>query len=653
MILIENLDLKSLAYIFINKNKLKKKYGLNISFIYQKKIIFYFFKIIFTLLGFKIKILRFKLKDIRSSKGELISLKILRDDLFLIERNILYEISNSKLLKEEIDEIKKDYISKSILTESINKKLSLWRLIFLINVFDYKFDNINKLFILNQRPWGKIITNYSNEFDIKIKFLKLSFFVYFFNYNKTKKLVKKILKKFYNNFNYYNNNHYKKIINNNINKIFCESYGQVNLSNAKKSDFFWLINSDFSIKNVFCNVINLADHDYLNKHNINHSYNFKFNSISNNKKYKYSNDLISNNKNKKDKEYLDNSINEYEHNKNIWIDYYKKFKIKTILSWYKYDSSHLYKHEAIQQVGGISCLWQFAFYGNEYYDIKSYADINFTYSAFSANIYKKINSKFNYQIITGLPTYKLEPKIYEQAKLIKKNIQYAGARKIICVFDENSADDDRFHTGHDYQKQIYELMLTELLLNKELGIIFKPKVYFNLKKRLGSINILLEEALKTNRCYIFSDHITRSTSTPPLVAALSSDLVIHTDLSAGTAAIECAQKEIPTILIDRETAIASKLNELPKNKIVFGNLESAIDAINKHFYSKSTIDGFGDWSNFINEFDPFNDNNGALRIGNYLKSIIDGYDKGMSREDILSSAAEQYSKRWGSDKIMY
>ena len=164
---------------------------------------------------------------------------------------------------------------------------------------------------------------------------------------------------------------------------------------------------------------------------------------------------------------------------------------------------------------------------------------------------------------------------------------------------------------------------------------------------------MLDEALKTKRCFIYSDEKKRATAIPPLIAALSSDLVIHAHLIAGTGAIECAQKNIPTILVNREMAIGSKLAELPKNKIVFESIENAIDAFNDHLFLNKPIEEFGDWSKYIYEFDPFNDNKGALRIGTYLKNIIEGYNQSMKKNDILLNASDNYAKIWGKDKVIY
>ena len=54
----------------------------------------------------------------------------------------------------------------------------------------------------------------------------------------------------------------------------------------------------------------------------------------------------------------------------------------------------------------------------------------------------------------------------------------------------------------------------------------------------------------------------------------------------------------------------------------------------------------------IDEFDPFRDGKAANRIGSYLHSLIQGYEQGLDRKTILREAAEQYSERWGEDKII-
>ena len=198
------------------------------------------------------------------------------------------------------------------------------------------------------------------------------------------------------------------------------------------------------------------------------------------------------------------------------------------------------------------------------------------------------------------------------------------------------------HTCHTYPCCLFENPFRIPLQGKYISDVVNLKTEYESQKS-GS-------AVAANQ---IADNYKRSTLVPPLIAALSSDLVIHSALSSGTAAIECAQKKIPTILIDREKAVKSKLNELPKNKIIFDNFENAIEALKNHFFQNKPIEGFGDWSKYIYEFDPFNDDQGAFRIGSYLNKIIDGYNQSLKKEDILSLAASEYSQKWGKDKIIY
>ena len=58
-------------------------------------------------------------------------------------------------------------------------------------------------------------------------------------------------------------------------------------------------------------------------------------------------------------------------------------------------------------------------------------------------------------------------------------------------------------------------------------------------------------------------------SAPPVLVGLSSDICIHSHLCAGTAAIECALANVPTILIDREGSPENLLYNLSDQKIIF------------------------------------------------------------------------------------
>ena len=91
---------------------------------------------------------------------------------------------------------------------------------------------------------------------------------------------------------------------------------------------------------------------------------------------------------------------------------------------------------------------------------------------------------------------------------------------------------------------------------------------------------------------------------------------------------------------------------MPKNKVIFKNWEDTIDALMEHLQTPNGIPGFGDWSPIINDLDPFRDGKAAQRIGNYLNWLIQGFEKGLDKEEIMDNAAERYKKEWGHDKVI-
>ena len=137
------------------------------------------------------------------------------------------------------------------------------------------------------------------------------------------------------------------------------------------------------------------------------------------------------------------------------------------------------------------------------------------------------------------------------------------------------------------------------------------------------------------------------------MAAKCADIGIHSNLYAGTAAIECALEGIPTLIVDREGYKNNKLYVLEKNKVIFTNWADTITALKEITKTNKKIDGLGDWGLFLNEIDPFRDSMGAHRMGTYLHNLIKGFENGLKKDDILLQAAEIYSKKWGKDKIIF
>ena len=79
---------------------------------------------------------------------------------------------------------------------------------------------------------------------------------------------------------------------------------------------------------------------------------------------------------------------------------------------------------------------------------------------------------------------------------------------------------------------------------------------------------------------------------------------------------------LPTLLIDREGCPTHKLHELPQDMIVYNDWPSAIEKTLEHFKTSGGIPGFGDWSDYLDEFDPFRDGKSAHRLTKVIDTAI-------------------------------
>jgi hypothetical protein len=227
----------------------------------------------------------------------------------------------------------------------------------------------------------------------------------------------------------------------------------------------------------------------------------------------------------------------------------------------------------------------------------------------------------------------------------------AGAQYIVSYFDENSSDDSRWHTGHEFMRENFRFLLQKVLDHSWFGLIIKPKYPSSLHRRLGWVVDLLERAQATGRCHVFTTGGMQHGTSTPAEAALSSDLAIHGHLCAGTAGFEAALAGVPTLLLDREGWEISPLYRLGVGRVVFQNWEDLWETMCKHRNDPASVPGFGDWSPLLPEMDPFRDGGAAERMGAYLTWIHDGLKAGNDRATVLADAAERYTAQWGAAMI--
>ena len=603
---------------------------------------------------FKIKLtcLDFRMMDIKDENGELIRLRISRHDLFEFQKEIRHSDIYNQLQHSSwsIDSVRA-YIDKGIIDGGIMEKNSVSHMLFIINVVYWHLGRQGgqqAFLLINRRAWCKVYQKYSAPLGLSLLQVPNNPLD-----SLNKAALKKVLEHFPFFFSLLKSIKYrdKNITDNNsLPKLYLDGRGDVNLeNNGHHTDFFWLLNSDFKAENLLYQYHSIQEKEALEKFSIN------VNSGQAHPRL-FSESFVKPEVSKSpacpEKSLIKSMLVSYVNTRHYWHAFFLQHQVKVHMFWHRFNNYHVAVADAIRYAGGISVYWPVSFDGYTAVECASSSDIIFSYSHFSAELEKHNGASYKYNIITGYPKDYAGKLLKDEALQLRNKLKKNGAEKIVFVIDENSIDDDRWHTGHQLQRENYSFILEKMLEIPWLGVVFKPKAARTLRQRLGPVAELLKEAEETGRCFIYETSNRYTTSAPPILAGLSADICIHGHLCAGTAALECALEGLPTLLIDREGMPASKLQELPRGKVIFDDWPSAIEAIISHFSRHNGIKGFGDWSAILDELDPFRDGLAAYRMGSFLKWLMDCLEQGMSREDVMHIAATKYAQAWGEDKVL-
>ncbi|MFA5844052.1 MAG: hypothetical protein WC971_04385 [Coriobacteriia bacterium] len=347
--------------------------------------------------------------------------------------------------------------------------------------------------------------------------------------------------------------------------------------------------------------------------------------------------------------WLEQEVAQYRAEHDRWYDLFTSTGSKLYVSWFKYVADHCVIADAMEAAGGATAIYQRALEEFPSPEQAIGADVAFCFAPQSFDIEARQGSEIPYLVVTGYVGDHRFPLLKAPAAKLRERVLAAGASRVLAFFDENSAADDRWHTGDSFMRVNYEFILGRLLADPTLGLVLKPKVPGTLRRRLGPVAELLEAAIATGRCLVLERGAMHG-SYPPAIAALAADIAIHGHLCAATAGFEAALVGVPTLLLDREGWPGSRLHALD-GTVAFPDWPELWAALEEHLRVPGGTPGFGDWSPLLPELDPFRDGRAAERMGTYLAWLLDGFREGMPRESVLERAAERYAGAWGADKV--
>lgn len=348
--------------------------------------------------------------------------------------------------------------------------------------------------------------------------------------------------------------------------------------------------------------------------------------------------------------WLNQRIQDYEARRAFWTELFEAHNGKIYASFNKPDPALCSIADALRDLGGVLAIFQRSYESHPTPQTSVSAELVFNFSNWTAEVEQLSSSVIPYHVATGYLGDHRFNLLRARSGSIRSSMKQNGARRILAYFDENSADDERLHSGHRFMQENYDFLLGKVLAEPWLGLVMKPKNPDTLRRRLGPVAPLLEEAETTGRAYVYEGGAVQG-SHSPAEAAMEADLVVQGHLCAGTAGIESALAGVPTLLMDREWWPVSPLYQLPVGVVVFQQWPDLWKACLEHWDSPSGTPGFGDWTTILDELDPFRDGKASERMGTYLQWILQGFSAGLDRNTNLADAAERYCREWGYDKV--
>jgi len=675
-----------LPYLVYKDSNSRKKCKLY--FIDGTKIGVFLAKLTIWSLKVSVEKLQFQLADIKDNSGNWLDLRILYFDITAVQRKIL-ESPDFQEIVQNGNNLTRNRISRFLAKQAgvsdLHNKLTIKRALTLIHVARWKAERDlakgNKsILFMNKRVWVEEVKNYAlqykveiipvNDIQLSVKCL-LSSILRFKTGNILKNLYFCFLEKDFRSIAARVTKPVKvdclEANKNASPKLGVEYYGHLNLEHPElHSDLFFWQQSPLSGKDILI-TFNIPS-DPIDKKKLSEINRYQMSAVALSAKAKaiastpvfyhwpgrskspLAEFKTKNRCNSQERKWLFCQIRDYYQKYDYWRDFFVSYNVKVFMTWHKYTASHYTIADALRSIGGISAIYQRAFEEFPAVETTTNCDVAFGFSPNNVKLEKEAGSHILYHISAGYFGDHRFSLVKPYAERVRKQLRDNGAKRILAYFDENSHDDSRWHSGHEFMRLNYEFLLDKVLKESWLGLALKPKVAWNLRKRLGPVAGLLKQAEETGRCFVFEGGALTGTY-PPAIAAFASDVTIHGHLWAATAGMESALAGVPTLLLDREGWPVSSLHRLARGRVVFTDWHDLWRACQEHWESPKGIPGFGDWSSIINEIDPFRDGRAAERIGTYLSWLLEGFKAGLSRDTILADAAARYTKIWGKDKV--
>ena len=212
--------------------------------------------------------------------------------------------------------------------------------------------------------------------------------------------------------------------------------------------------------------------------------------------------------------------------------------------------------------------------------------------------------------------------VRERAQNCRTKLENAGAKFIICYFDENSMFEPYgLISPRDHIRDL--LVLMHLVLeDPSVGLVLKSKLLMTSPRFLPEISAVLESVEATGR-YVDLMYGDSRNIVFPAEAALCSDLAIGQSVGA-TAVLESVLTGSRGILLNPYRIAGANDALYAQADIVYPSMVAALEAIRGFRAGEPERQNLGDWSSIIDQFDPIRDGQAGHRMRATLEKALMG-----------------------------
>ena len=242
-------------------------------------------------------------------------------------------------------------------------------------------------------------------------------------------------------------------------------------------------------------------------------------------------------------------------------------------------------------------------------------------------------------LVSGDTQSTITDNMKERARHRRRKLEESGCEWIMTVYDSSFGED--FHFTEETMSEFYRTVLGWALEDKTIGVVIKPKDSDELAA-LDAVEDTIATLKERGQCVVLDSSVLS------IEAALSADLAVGMGLNS--AVHEAVQAGTPGVNLDTVgMSSAMPFYDEALGQFVFTDPDRLRTAIRDTRNGETT--NLGEYGEWLDKFDPFQDGKAAARISQYLDDVLTAFDNGAEPREAMKQANKQYRATVGEDYV--